>query len=162
MFWLTKMDAGIGLEVRISKDTGALALGQEKRAEEKPYRACGGKGGLTMERMTYKDASDRWVIACNRLWHYFENKYPAHIRGEAVDRLAAYEDTGLEPEEIAKLRAERDAAINAIPHTCETCLFHAVTFNGCTLDHDCTNPDGGCSNNYDRWKWRGPTKENCR
>ena len=31
-----KMDAGIGLEVRISKDMGAFALGQEKRAEEKP------------------------------------------------------------------------------------------------------------------------------
>lgn len=65
-----------------------------------------------MERLTYKDASDRWVIACNRLWHYFENKYPAHIRGEAVDRLAAYEDTGLEPEEIAEL-AQRCGACGA-------------------------------------------------
>lgn len=77
------------------------------------------------------------------------------------DILASYQNV-LVPElraELEKVKAERDEAINAIPHTCETCLFHAVTFNGCTPDHDCTNPDGGCSNNYDRWKWRGPTKE---
>lgn len=61
--------------------------------------------------------------------------------------------------ELEKVKAERDAAISAISHTCETCLFHAVTFNGCTPDHDCTNPDGGCSNNYDRWKWRGKKED---
>lgn len=39
-----------------------------------------------------------------------------YCRGEfeataVVDRLAAYEDTGMDPDEIAKLRAERDAAV---------------------------------------------------
>ena len=68
-------------------------------------------------------------------------------------------------EEIKKLRteleqakAEKDAAVESIPHECKTCVYHTVFFNGCTLDHDCTNPDGGCSNNNDRWKWRGQKK----
>lgn len=61
--------------------------------------------------------------------------------------------------ELEKVKAERDAAVECIPHECKTCVYHTVFFNGCTPDHDCTNPDGGCSNNYDRWGWRGPQKE---
>ena len=57
--------------------------------------------------------------------------------------------------ELEQVKAERDAAVESIPHECKTCVYHTVFFNGCTLDHDCTNPDGGCSNNCDRWKWRG-------
>ena len=53
---------------------------------------------------------------------------------------------------LARVTAEKDAAIESIPHDCKTCVYHTVFFNGCTPDHDCTNPDGGCSNNYDRWK----------
>ena len=61
--------------------------------------------------------------------------------------------------ELEKVKAERDAAVECIPHECKTCVYHTVFFNGCTPDHDCTNPDGGCSNNYDRWEWRGLQKE---
>ena len=61
--------------------------------------------------------------------------------------------------ELEQAKAERDAAVESIPHDCKTCAYHVVFFNGCTLDHDCTNPDGGCSNNYDRWRWRGIKKE---
>ena len=61
--------------------------------------------------------------------------------------------------DLARVTAERDAAIKSIPHDCKTCVYHTVFFNGCTPDHDCTNPDGGCSNNYDRWEWRGIKKE---
>lgn len=61
--------------------------------------------------------------------------------------------------ELEQVKAEKDAAVESIPHECKTCVYHTVFFNGCTLDHDCTNPDGGCSNNYDRWQWRGPHKE---
>lgn len=60
---------------------------------------------------------------------------------------------------LASVTAERDAAIDSIPHDCKTCVYHTVFFNGCTPDHDCTNTDGGCSNNYDRWKWRGQKEE---
>ena len=61
--------------------------------------------------------------------------------------------------ELAQVKAEKDAAVESIPHECKTCVYHTVFFNGCTLDHDCTNPDGGCSNNNDRWKWRGQKEE---
>ena len=57
--------------------------------------------------------------------------------------------------ELEQVKAERDAAVESIPHECKTCVYHTVFFNGCTPDHDCTNPDGGCSNNCDRWKWSG-------
>ena len=57
--------------------------------------------------------------------------------------------------ELEQVKRERDAVVESIPHECKTCVYHTVFFNGCTLDHDCTNPDGGCSNNYDRWRWRG-------
>ena len=61
--------------------------------------------------------------------------------------------------ELERVKEERDAVVESIPHECKTCVYHTVFFNGCTLDHDCTNPDGGCSSNYDRWEWRGPQKE---
>ena len=61
--------------------------------------------------------------------------------------------------ELEQVKAERDAAVESIPHECKTCVYHTVFFNGCTPDHDCTNPDGGCSNNCDRWKWRGQKEE---
>ena len=61
--------------------------------------------------------------------------------------------------ELERVKEERDAVVESIPHECKTCVYHTVFFNGCTLDHDCTNPDGGCSNNYDRWQWRGQHKE---
>ena len=74
-----------------------------------------------------------------------------------------YEDAATSIEtlraDLARVTAERDGAVESIPHDCKTCAYHVVFFNGCTLDHDCTNPDGGCSNNYDRWRWRGIKKE---
>ena len=61
--------------------------------------------------------------------------------------------------ELEQVKAERDAAVESIQHECKTCVYHTVFFNGCTPDHDCTNPDGCCSNNYDRWKWRGQKED---
>ena len=61
--------------------------------------------------------------------------------------------------ELEQVKAEKDAAVESIPHECKTCVYHTVFFNGGTPDHDCTNPDGGCSNNYDRWEWRGQEEE---
>lgn len=72
---------------------------------------------------------------------------------DAAEALAALQA------ELEKVKAERDAAVECIPHECKTCVYHTVFFNGCTPDHDCTNPDGGCSNNYDRWEWRGQKED---
>lgn len=90
----------------------------------------------------------------------------AELEYESEHANAYYEECGQWEAENEKLRAElekvkeeRDAVVESIPHECKTCVYHTVFFNGCTPDYDCTNPDGGCSNNYDRWRWRGPQKE---
>lgn len=54
-----------------------------------------------MERFTYKDNTGEWTVACTRFFNY--NRFPTRINGEAIDRLAAYEDTGLEPQEITRI-----------------------------------------------------------
>lgn len=57
-----------------------------------------------MKRLTYRDASGNYVIACNQFFNYLDLKFPAHIKGEAVDLLAEYENTGLTPEEIIEMK----------------------------------------------------------
>ena len=86
--------------------------------------------------------------------------FKQEICGDAADALSTLqaENEKLRAE-LEQVKAEKDAAVESIPHECKTCVYHTVFFNGCTPDHDCTNPDGGCSNNYDRWEWRGPQKE---
>lgn len=88
-------------------------------------------GANEMQALTYiREAADRGEIQT----------------ADALEKLQA---------ELERAKRERDAAVESIPHECRTCIYYTVSFNGCTPDHDCTNPDGGCSNNYDRWKWRG-------
>ena len=92
-------------------------------------------------------------------WHDLEDP-DATLLADAADALSTLqaENEKLRAE-LERVKEERDAVVESIPHECKTCVYHTVFFNGCTLDHDCTNPDGGCSNNYDRWRWRGPQKE---
>lgn len=84
---------------------------------------------------------------------------PIELTGKGAEAFALAAELSETKQELEKVKAERDAAVECIPHECKTCVYHTVFFNGCTPDHDCTNPDGGCSNNYDRWEWRGPQKE---
>ena len=87
---------------------------------------------------------------------YYENKcHDCPIVCAKTEIIKAHEELEQIQSENDRLRKERDAAVENIPHECKTCLYHTVSFNGCTPDHDCSNPDGGCSNNYDRWVWRG-------
>ena len=95
-------------------------------------------------------------------WEAENEKLRAELEQERDHRLHAeeYADLFLEDckqlnVELEQVKRKRDAAVESIPHECKTCVYHTVFFNGCTPDHDCTNPDGGCSNNCDRWKWRG-------
>ena len=64
------------------------------------FRTVGGTAVL------YLGNSSEWAIISGR------NNHEYKISGDAVDRLAAYEDTGLEPEEIYEVRfliaAQRD------------------------------------------------------
>ena len=71
---------------------------------------------------------------------------PEKYRGDDVDRLAAYEDTGLDPEELEQLKRERDAAIEDLSGQCEYCLN----------EKDCVTRKG---EHWDCWVWRGVRKE---
>lgn len=55
-----------------------------------------------MKRYTEK-VDGIWSVSCK----YEEPPYPV-VTQEVIDRLAAYEDTGLEPKEIQKLKAEAE------------------------------------------------------
>ena len=64
-------------------------------------RAWGGK--TDMERLTYFDGG-KWRLKIG------DTEYS----GEAVDRLAAYEDTGLEPEEIGALKSREKGLVELL------------------------------------------------
>ena len=58
-----------------------------------------------------------------------------------------------------RLKGERDAVLKSFPYVCNSCRYHTMFYNGYAPVYDCTNPDGHCLNNYDKWQWRGPKEE---
>ena len=114
----------------------------------------------------FHDAKEREIICdqCEADFCYDKQQDAHWCMYEALSRAATALST-LQAEneklraELEQVKRERAAAVESIPHECKTCVYHTVFFNGCTPDHDCTNPDGGCSNNYDRWKWRGKKED---
>lgn len=76
---------------------------------------------------------------------------------DAAQKLAAYEDTGLEPEEIAKLRAERDAAIKTIFKWtgCPECKHWNSTDGWCEKHDRLAGSCDGC----DSPEWRGQKED---
>lgn len=72
-------------------------------------------------------------------------------------RLAAYEDTGFTPDEIIKLKRERDALVKQVPHSCVNCAhFRPEEGFRCAAPRE----DGPCGHLYrEAWQWRGIDKE---
>lgn len=110
------------------------------------------KGGR-MTRSTQRDERGAYLAGDGI---YSDWDVPEKYRGTEVDRLASYEDTGLDPEEIERLKRERDAAIEDCSGYCESCQF----------EKDCAKHDmngaapmrwycGDCED----WEWRGVQKE---
>lgn len=62
-----------------------------------------------MERLTKKEPLAGHIVSyvsdenCFDVW-----SVPKKFMGDAIDRLAAYEDTGLEPEEIIELKGRME------------------------------------------------------
>ena len=70
---------------------------------------------ITMERLTNKREAD---AQRKEYENRISNGYPRNIPEERFLRLAAYEDTGLTPEEIAKIREEsEEGCIRAVART---------------------------------------------
>lgn len=74
-----------------------------------------------LKRLSYKDASGNWVIACNQFWNYIKLKLPAHLKGNAVDRLAQIEDILGETYDLDQLRelVEADKAGRCVVLSCK-------------------------------------------
>lgn len=61
------------------------------------------EGGVSMERATQKDEHGYYLVGDGI---YSDEGVPEKFRGDDVDRLAAYEETGLEPGEIEKIKQD--------------------------------------------------------
>lgn len=82
-----------------------------------------------------------------------------------VDRLAAYEDTGLTPAEIATLKAERDAAVRDFMEYTQAWWNDGERFPCEWCEHNDSpycrsiekeNSGGPCAGEF--FRWRGPQK----
>lgn len=67
---------------------------------------------------------ERLTVKRNGVWHFEDWERGIDCTGKAIDRLAAYEDTGLEPEEIAKLQL----AYEAMPKGVTTSVVYDTCF----------------------------------
>lgn len=59
-----------------------------------------------MDRLTSKDYDGNNIITISTDWAYYPRRNIIEIEGDVADKLAAYEDTGLTPEEITAMKAE--------------------------------------------------------
>lgn len=110
-----------------------------------------------MTRLTERDAQGAYIVGdgiCG------DGGDPERYRGDDVDRFAAYEDTGLEPYEIERLKRERDAAVEELRNNawCENC-HHYDNMSGCGDFPRCDTcfEMCYCKDCYDgsKWEWRG-------
>ena len=88
-----------------------------------------------MERLTYFDGG-KWRLKIG------DTEYS----GDAVDRLAAYEDTGLEPEEIIELKGRMEGRCVVLPATPDQTIYQWRKGDDCPsvsrLDGVQINADG--------------------
>lgn len=79
------------------------------------------------------------------------------------DRLAAYEDTGLTPEEVNRLlaqlaesQAREQAAVEDITHDCDTCLYAGYAWDEPPCETCIEGEVLSGIKRTDNWQWRGP------
>lgn len=82
-------------------------------------------------------------------------------RDECYDGSSKFQIDTLEY--IKQLEAERDAAVEAIEHTCATCKhYYYNSTDGSDCKYDCLEGSDGCHNGNTRWEWCGIQKEDCK
>ena len=121
-----------------------------------------------MERLTKRQAFTVGGVIYAKCEHC-QDKRPecfgeqCPVPDEALISLAAYEDTGLSPADIATLtaraeaaEAERDAAVEDLKRFSACCQCNANIDGSC-----CDMFDGTAENKYfcSNWQWRGPVAE---
>ena len=72
-----------------------------------------------------------------------------------AERLAAYEDTGLTPDEVAALRRERDALLTDLRGDCASCVHRDENAKS-DVCQTCPQPGGA---GFGNWEWRGPRED---
>ena len=124
-----------------------------------------------MERLTHRLPLGEAVLNC----HWSEKE---KVTTMAVERLAAYEDTGLSPEEVGALKAENaelkkklEAAVEDITKLLTLCNIEGGCRSCCGCQNDvlletcgdycnksgigCFIPDNGNLERCTNFKWRG-------
>lgn len=113
-----------------------------------------------MDRLTENNWQnlDPWECCGQDRYCRKENYAPGGCNNGCVipklySRLAAYEDTGITPEEVMQLKRERDALIGKIPHDCDNCAhWRPETLTPCAAPREA----GPCRPIYrEAWQWRG-------
>ena len=120
-----------------------------------------------MGRLTFRNSDAEYL---GDLAHRAQSCEPINVIDQhdkaaldaVVERLAAYEDTGFSPEEIAVLRAKLDAAVKDARDNahdqCRICARYQAK-RRCELDDD---PNGKDCGGFWRWVWRGLEEQNER
>ena len=86
----------------------------------------------------------------------YKDKATLEIMDLCMDAALALEQLQSEND---SLKRERDAVLKSFPYVCNSCRYQTMFYNGYAPVYSCTNPDGHCLNNYDKWQWRGPKEE---
>lgn len=121
-----------------------LALVEQLQAtvteKEKVIAELSGKiGQLEADNKRLQDAVDQWELV-------------AASPGAVEDMARAY---GELLEKVEQSQAERDAAVKDIHKGCITCKNSYLN----NPDIDCCPYAEQCTDNYEKWKWIGVTKE---
>ena len=109
-----------------------------------------------IDRVTFHVRDGITVTGVGKI--YDPAKRKTRTMAGAVIRLSEYEDTGLDPWEIRRLKAERDAAVRDLEAAMRTNLFQGP-FNMCQFCKFEDRDDCPLNTNECRPKWRGPQQE---
>ena len=90
-----------------------------------------------MERYTRKHASGRNIVDADYIAFANDHEPDEYAYGEPLDRLASYEDTGLEPSEVAELVEDKACGRLVEVVRCRDCVKRKTPDCSMWFDCDC-------------------------